>query len=81
MAPNNIVLTNVGEAVEEIARRRPDMVEPIEMMAEAALELCTGRHVGKVVYSRDILHACGRKLHSLDGREVIGDAFTLAKVP
>ena len=76
LAPNSIVLTNVGEQVEEIARRRPDLVEPLEMMAEAALELCTGRHVGQVVYSRNIVHASGRRLHSLDGQEVIGDAFT-----
>lgn len=76
LAPNNIVLTNVGAAVEEIARRRPDLVEPIEMMAEAALELCTGRHVGEVVYSRNIVHATGRKLHDLAGKHVIGDAFT-----
>lgn len=80
LAPNNIVLTNVGEAVEAIAKRRPDMVEPVEMMAEAALELCSGRHVGAVVYSRNIIHASGRKLHDLSGEEVIGDAFTLGKL-
>lgn len=78
MAPTSIVLTNVGDQVEAIARRRPDLVEPIEMMAEAALELCTGRHVGQVVYSRNIIHASGRKLHNLDGKQVIGDAFTTA---
>jgi NAD(P)-dependent dehydrogenase (short-subunit alcohol dehydrogenase family) len=75
MAPNSIVLTNVGEAVEQIAQRRPDLVEPVEMMAEAALELCTGRHVGRVVYSRNIVHACGRELRGLDGKTIIGDAF------
>lgn len=80
MAPNNIVLTNVGEQVEAIAARRPDMVEPVEMMAEAALELCTGRHVGQVVYSRNIVHATGRKVHALDGSAVIGDAFTLGSI-
>jgi NAD(P)-dependent dehydrogenase (short-subunit alcohol dehydrogenase family) len=80
MAPNNIVLTNVPESVLELARRRPDMVEPVEMMAEAALELCTGRHVGQVVYSRNIVHASGRSLHSLDGRRIIGDAFTIPDI-
>lgn len=75
MAPHSIVLTNVGDAVEQIAQRRPDLVEPVEMMAEAALELCTGSHVGQVVYSRGIVHACGRKLHGLDGKRIIGDAF------
>lgn len=78
LAPNNIVLTSVSEQVREIAQRRPDMVEPVEMMAEAALELCTGCHVGQVVYSRNIVHATGRALRSLDGRQVIGDAFTPA---
>lgn len=80
MAPNNIVLTTVPDSVREIAQRRPDMVEPVEMMAEAALELCTGRHVGRVVYSRNILYDTGRKLHSLDGTEVIGDAFMLGEL-
>jgi citronellol/citronellal dehydrogenase len=78
MAPSNIVMTPGADYVRDIAQRRPDMVEPVEMMAEAALELCSQRHVGQVVYSRDILHAVGRSLHSLDGKRVIGDAFTLA---
>ena len=54
------------------------MVEPVEMMAEAALELCTARHVGQVVYSRNLLHATGRPLRSLDGERTIGDAFSPA---
>jgi NAD(P)-dependent dehydrogenase (short-subunit alcohol dehydrogenase family) len=78
MAPSNIVMTPGASYVRDIALRRPDMVEPIEMMAEAALELCSRRHVGQVVYSRDILHAVARPLRSLDGKRVIGDAFTLA---
>jgi len=80
MAPTSIVLTNVGHAVEAIAERRPDLVEPVEMMAEGALELCSNCHVGRVVYSRNIVHASGRKLHDLTGKEVIGDAFTLGKL-
>lgn len=77
MAPSNIVLTSVSAQVRDIAARRPDMVEPVEMMAEAALELCTGRHVGQVEYSRNVLHTTARPLRSLDGARVIGDAFTL----
>ncbi|MGI9285325.1 MAG: SDR family NAD(P)-dependent oxidoreductase [Pseudomonadales bacterium] len=80
MGPSYIVLTPGAEYVRDIARRRPDMVEPVEMMAEAAVELCSGSHVGQVGYSRDIVHAAGRKLMNLDGKEVIGDAFTLADV-
>ncbi len=80
MAPTAIVLTQGADYVRGIAERRPDMVEPVEMMAEAALELCSGRHVAQVVYSRDIVHRVGRPLRSLDGKEVIGDALSLAEV-
>jgi len=75
MAPTAIVLTQGADYVRDIGRRNPDMVEPVEMMAEGALELCTERHVGRVVYSRDIVHATGGKVHSLDGKTVLGDAF------
>jgi NAD(P)-dependent dehydrogenase (short-subunit alcohol dehydrogenase family) len=80
MAPVAIVLTQGADYVRDIARKNPDMVEPVETMAEAALELCTGRHVGRVVYSRHLLHEIGRKVRSLDGREVLGDAFIEADV-
>ena len=78
MMPTSIVLTSGADYVRDIARKNPDWVEPVEMMAEGALELCSGRHVGRVIASRDIVHYAGRKVHSLDGREVIGDAFLLA---
>jgi NAD(P)-dependent dehydrogenase (short-subunit alcohol dehydrogenase family) len=80
LAPVAIVLTQGADYVRDIARKNPDMVEPVEMMAEAALELCTGRHVGRVVSSRDVVHAAGRLVHSLDGARVLGDAFLRADV-
>jgi len=80
MAPVAIVLTQGADYVRDIARKNPDMVEPVEMMAEAALELCTGRHSGRVVYSREIVQGVGGKVHSLDGKTVIGDAFMEADV-
>ena len=75
MAPTAIVLTQSADYVRDIGRRNPDMVEPVEMMAEAALELCTGHHVGQVTFSRDIVHATGRSVRSLDGKTILGDAF------
>ena len=78
MAPTSIVLTSGAEYVRGIARKNPDWVEPVEMMAEGALELCSGRHVGRVVFSRDILYETARKVKSLDGATVLGDAFLLA---
>ena len=78
LAPVAIVLTEGASYVRDIARKNPDMVEPVEVMAEAALELCSARHVGRVIYSRDLLHAVARGVRSLDGRELLGDAFLAA---
>jgi NAD(P)-dependent dehydrogenase (short-subunit alcohol dehydrogenase family) len=78
LAPEAIVLTPGAAYVRDIAERRPDMVEPIEMMAEAALALCTGQHVGLVSYSRRLLHALARPVRSLDGSRILGDAFLAA---
>jgi len=78
LAPESIVLTAGADYVRDIARRHPDMVEPVETMVEAALELCTGRHVAQVCYSRRLLHAVGRRVRSLDGTTDIGDAFLAA---
>ena len=78
MMPTSIVLTSGADYVREIARKNPDWVEPVEMMAEGALELCSGRHVGRVIASRDIVHYAARKVHSLDGQQILGDAFMMA---
>jgi len=78
MAPTSIVMTPGAAYVRDIALKNPDWVEPVEMMAEGALELCTGRHVGRVLFSRDIVHETARKVRSLDGKTVLGDAFLLA---
>ncbi len=77
MRPTAIVLTTGAEFTRLIAKTNPDMLEPVEMMAEGALELCTGRHVGRIIASRDIVHYVARKVHSLDGKTVLGDAFLL----
>lgn len=78
MAPTSIVMTQGADYVRDIARKNPDWVEPVEMMAEGALELCSGRHVARVIFSRDIVHETCRKVRSLDGKQVLGDAFLLA---
>ena len=77
MMPTAIVLTEGADFVRDIARANPNMLEPVEMMAEGALELCTGRHVGRIITSREIVHYVGGKVHSLDGKTVLGDAFLL----
>ena len=58
MAPVSIVMTQGASYVRDIARKNPDWVEPVEMMAEAALELCSrarsarGRCAGAVPETR-----------------------------
>lgn len=80
LAPESIVLTPGAEYVREIARRHPDWAEPIEMMAEAALSLCSGRHVGQMAFSRQWVLAQALSVHSLDGKTVLGDAFLPAEI-
>tara|TARA_R110002049_G_scaffold297017_1_gene485699 strand:+ start:1422 stop:2273 length:852 start_codon:yes stop_codon:yes gene_type:complete len=75
LAPENIVLTHSASSVREIARKNPKMAEPVEVMAEAALALCSGKHVGRVVYSRQFLHSLGLEVRSLDATHVLGDAL------
>ena len=77
MRPTAIVLTEGADFVRHIARANPNMLEPVEMMAEGALELCSGRHVGRIIASREIVHRTGRKVYSLDGKSIMGDAFLL----
>lgn len=76
LAPVSIVLTQeTARFVGHIARSNPDMAEPVEVMVEAALELVTQRHVGRIVTSRTLLHSLGREVRSVDGSRVLGDAF------
>ena len=79
LAPVSIVLAQeAARFVAHIAKKNPDMAEPMEVMVEAALELVTQRHVGQIAYSRTLLHSLGRPVRSLDGSRVIGDAFLAA---
>ena len=75
LAPENIVLTSGAEYVRDIARRNPDMAEPVEMMAEAALALCSGSILGQVCYSRQLVHSMGLSVKSLDGQTILGSAL------
>lgn len=80
LAPENIAITPGTSYVMDIAKKNPDMVEPVEVMAEAALELCSNRHVGKIAYSRRLLHSVARNVRSLDGKTELGDAFLPADI-
>jgi hypothetical protein len=48
----------------------PELVEPVELMAEAAVALCSGDPAsltGRVVYTRPFLEEIGRPARALDG--------------
>jgi NAD(P)-dependent dehydrogenase (short-subunit alcohol dehydrogenase family) len=75
LAPVAIVLTQeAARFAGDIAARHPDMAEPVEVLVEAALELVSGSHVGRIAISRPLLYELGRAVRSLDGLRVVGDA-------
>lgn len=63
--------------VQQVLATRPETVEPLEMLAEAALLLVTRASTGLVLSSRETLQMYQAKLHALDGEAVLGDATTL----
>lgn len=71
LSPVAAVRTPGVEALGMLPMNRPDLVEPMEVMVEAALVLCTGdprRLTGRVAYSRPLLAELGRAVRTLDGR-------------
>ncbi|AXQ31639.1 SDR family oxidoreductase [Solimonas sp. K1W22B-7] len=81
LSPVKIALSESAEAVaRQVAASNPQWLEPLEMMAEAAWLLVSGRYNGLATSSRELLQLTQAPLHTLDGRSVIGDAMTLARV-
>jgi NAD(P)-dependent dehydrogenase (short-subunit alcohol dehydrogenase family) len=71
LAPVAAVRTPGVEALGMLPEDRPELIEPMEVMVEAALALVTGdpkRLTGRVVYSRPLLAELGRAVMTLDGR-------------
>lgn len=52
---------------------QPEMIEPVEAMAEAALALAIGgpERTGRITYSLDLLRELGREIRTLDGRHAL----------
>jgi citronellol/citronellal dehydrogenase len=71
LAPVAAVLTPGVEALGMVPRDVPDLIEPVELMAEAAVALASGDPAtltGRVVYTRPFLDEIGREPRRLDGR-------------
>ena len=72
LAPVAAVRTPGVEALGMLPDR-PELIEPMEVMVEAALALVTGdpaQLTGRVAYSRPLLEELGRTPRTLDGRHV-----------
>jgi len=70
LAPVAAVRTPGVEALGMLPEDRPELIEPMEVMVEAALALVTGDArtlTGRVVYSRPLLAELGRTVMTLDG--------------
>jgi NAD(P)-dependent dehydrogenase (short-subunit alcohol dehydrogenase family) len=78
LAPTAMVLTQDAVAFAgALAETHPEQVESVETMVEAAVALCHGSLTGLSALSRDVLHLVQQSVHSLDGCEVLADAFTV----
>ncbi|HWP66050.1 MAG TPA: SDR family NAD(P)-dependent oxidoreductase [Candidatus Limnocylindria bacterium] len=73
LAPAAAVRTPGVEALGMLPEDRPELIEPMEVMVEAAVALVTGdpRHLtGRIAYSRPLLAELGRLPRTLDGRGI-----------
>ena len=78
LAPTRIAYTEGAATVaRQIGATRPEWIESVEMMAEAATLLIGGNYNGLAVKSRELLQQAQAPLHALDGKTVIGDAMSL----
>jgi NAD(P)-dependent dehydrogenase (short-subunit alcohol dehydrogenase family) len=71
LAPVAAVITESVRATGADRFITPEMIEPVEAMAEAALALVTGdpqKLTGRVAYSLELLEELGREIRTLDGR-------------
>ena len=73
LAPVAAVRTPGVEGLGMLPEDRPELIEPMEVMVEAALALVTGdpaQLTGRIAYSRPLLEELGRTPRTLDGRHV-----------
>jgi citronellol/citronellal dehydrogenase len=75
LAPVAAVRTPGAEAhIGDVMDAHPEIVEPVEIIAEGALALATcdpAKLTGRILYSGPLLTELGRPVRSLDGTEVV----------
>jgi NAD(P)-dependent dehydrogenase (short-subunit alcohol dehydrogenase family) len=78
LSPTAMVPTQDAQAFAGVLMEtHPEQIESMETMVEAAVALCHGQLSGLTVLSRDLLHMLQRPVYSLDGRDLLSDAFTV----
>jgi NAD(P)-dependent dehydrogenase (short-subunit alcohol dehydrogenase family) len=78
LSPTAMVLTQDAAAFAgALAATHPEQVESMETMVEAAFALCHRSLSGLTILSRDLLHMLQQPVHSLDGGQVLSDAFAV----
>jgi NAD(P)-dependent dehydrogenase (short-subunit alcohol dehydrogenase family) len=73
LMPQGASLTEMMDSWVQAGQLNPELTEPLEAMAEAALALCTAdptEHHGEVWKSLDLLVALNRPARELDGGEI-----------
>ena len=77
LAPSRIARTESAERIAvEMAKTRPEWVESVETMAEAAYQLIAGPGTGLCISSRALLQQWQVPVRALDGHTVLGDCMT-----
>lgn len=78
LAPSRIARTESAERIAvAMSKTRPEWVESVETMAEAAYQLIAGPCTGLSISSRALLQQWQVPLRALDGHTVLGDCMTL----
>lgn len=81
LGPTSICVTeNAIEVSAGMQKSRPEMLETVEMIAEAAVILLAGNMSGMITDTRELLTMTGTPVLSLDKSEVLGDAATFVEL-
>jgi len=81
LGPTSICITeNAIEVSAGMQKSRPEMLETVEMIAEAAVILLAGNMSGMITDTRELLTMTGSAVHSLDKAKVLGDAASFVEL-
>lgn len=81
LGPTSICVTETAiEVSAGMQESRPEMLETVEMIAEAAVILLVGNMSGMITDTRELLTMTGNSVYSLDKTRLIGDAASFVQL-